>query len=87
MRKAIATIIATGVCLVTFAVPVSAAINPGSQVGNSGVRSNAAPNPGPHCHINLMSDAITGANHNAHTITGLGGPLFAADLDCDGTAG
>jgi hypothetical protein len=87
MKKTIAAAILTGLSVITFAAPASAAINPKSQVANSGARNaEAQPFVGPHCHINLQSGALTGASHTGHMITG-NGVIFLADLDCDGTAG
>jgi hypothetical protein len=87
MKKTIAAAMVAGMSVITLAAPASAAINPGSQVVNSGARNaEAQPFVGPHCHINLKSGAITGAAHTGHVITG-NGEIFLADLDCDGTAG
>lgn len=82
MKKAISAAIVTGVSVIALAAPVSAAVNPKSQVANSDGRNTA----GPHCHINLKSDALTGASHNAHLTIG-NGVIFVADLDCNGVAG
>lgn len=87
MKKAISAAIVTGVSVIALAGPASAATNPKSQVANSGNRNAAAqPFVGPHCHINQMSGALTGAAHTAHVIT-TNGVIFVADLDCDGVAG
>jgi hypothetical protein len=53
-----------------FAAPaVLAQPNPNSQVVNSGERNFGATTPGPHCHVNQKSGAVTGAIHEAHLIT------------------
>jgi hypothetical protein len=85
MKRTIAGFVAAAGLVVTLAGPVGA-VQP-SQVVNANDRNGGASEPGPHCHFNLAvransntphGDIVTGANHEAHTRTGLSGGVFEA---------
>ncbi len=85
MRRAITALMLAAAMVLAMA-PAAMAVQP-TQVSNADGRTGGASEPGPHCHFNLQANEnnssahgmiLTGANHEAHTRTGLADSVFQA---------